>query len=205
MQSGICSLRWSWIRAQAEMQGEQTMITSMRDQYSKCFEMTNVRKPLLRFHLGAPLTRNRIFILLVHKKVAETGIDLKKEAESENMKDDFRMKQTETWSLGRNTKKWFVVSEISSVCFVVRHRDTGKSYFWRRSIHWFEGQLRSMRNDRENSYIESTSALHLISSWCHLLLVNSWPCIWSILPQEWGWKVLSNGPSTTKNGPRNIR
>ena len=102
-------------------------------------------------------------------------------------------------------KKYFVVSEISSVCFVVRHRDTGKSYFWRRSIHWFEGLLRSMRNDRENSYIESTSALHLISSWCHLLLVKPWPYIWSILSQEWGWKVLSNGPSTTRNGPRNIR
>lgn len=105
MQSGICSLGWNWIRAQAEMQGEQTMITRMRDHYSKCFEMTNVSKPLLRFHLGAPLTRNRIFILLVHKKVAESGIDLKKEAEI--MKDDFRMKQTETWSLGRNTKKIF--------------------------------------------------------------------------------------------------
>ena len=52
--------------------------------------------------MGAPLTRNRIFLLLVHKKVAENGIDLKKEAEK--MKDDFRMKQTEKWFLGHNTK-----------------------------------------------------------------------------------------------------
>ena len=64
--------------------------------------------------MGAPLTRNRIFLLLVHKKVAENGIDLKKEAEK--MKDDFRMKQTEKWFLGRNTKSnlWSVNSHLLS-------------------------------------------------------------------------------------------
>ena len=163
---------------------------------SLAWEITiDVSYPFLRFHMGAPLTRNRIFLLLVHKKVAENGIDLKKEAEK--MKDDFRMKQTEKWFLGRNTKSnlWSVNSHLLSC---------GETT-WRRQELLLEKEHALVRKTIKKQEERSQKSLNRKHLGFKSYLGTHGPTFDSCCHQEWGWSVLSSGPSNTKNGPRNIQ
>ena len=93
----------------------------------------------------------------------------------------------------RRLRKWKMISEWSKqrsgslvatqkvICdqwtliffLAVKQRDAGKSYCWRRSMHWFERPLKNKRNDHRNPSIESTSALNLILVLMALHLIHA--------------------------------
>ena len=149
--------------------------------YSTCFRMINICKSLMRFQMGAPLTRNRIFILLVHKNVAETGIDdLKKVAEQ--MKECFMMKQTVTWSLGRNTNmNGRVISEWNLIFLFCGETLCQRQELLLEKEHSLVRKTIKKQEQRSKQHLHRKHLSFYISS--HIGIMHCNWVIWSILPQ----------------------
>ena len=91
LESGACSEVWNYMGGAGPVAWLLAVTGSV---FVLCLFQA---RPFVRFELGAPITRNRVYILLVKKVVMERGVQLKELAES--MKCNFQMKPTVTWSL----------------------------------------------------------------------------------------------------------